>query len=153
MKPIQLFSRTALFLALMILSAYLQITLPTPFFFHAYYNAAFYLHCMWFLFAGILQRIMYGCVYSNWTSRTSGICQRRRNPIFDEAYIWFYSGLSFLQHGLFLFSSKKKSNKPERIFSHRSYRIVFVLFDGKCLLLLFISDFDADKNSLMAFLV
>lgn len=32
MKPIQLFSRTALFLALMILSAYLQITLPTPFF-------------------------------------------------------------------------------------------------------------------------
>lgn len=32
MKPIQLFSRMALFLALMIVSAYLQITLPTPFF-------------------------------------------------------------------------------------------------------------------------
>lgn len=32
MKPILLFSRTALFLALMILSAYIQITLPTPLF-------------------------------------------------------------------------------------------------------------------------
>lgn len=31
MKSIQLFSRMALFLALMILSAYIQITLPTPF--------------------------------------------------------------------------------------------------------------------------
>lgn len=31
MKQIQIFSRTALFLALMILSAYIQISLPTPF--------------------------------------------------------------------------------------------------------------------------
>lgn len=31
MKSIQLFSRTALFLALMIVSAYIQISLPTPF--------------------------------------------------------------------------------------------------------------------------
>lgn len=30
MKPIHLFSRSALFLALMIVSAYIQITLPTP---------------------------------------------------------------------------------------------------------------------------
>lgn len=153
MKPIQLFSRTALFLALMILSAYLQITLPTPFFFHAYYHAAVYLYCMWFLFAGILQCIMYGCVYSSWTSRTSGICQWRWNSVFDEAYIRFCTRIPFLYHSLFVFSTKKKSDKSERLFSNRSYRIVSVLLDWKCLLLLFISDIDADKNSFMAFLV
>lgn len=32
MKPIQLFSRSALFLTLMIISAYIQITLPTPYY-------------------------------------------------------------------------------------------------------------------------
>ena len=149
MKPIQLFSRMALFLALMIVSAYLQITLPTPF---------FSMHITMQLFTCIVCGFCLPVSYSVlcmgvYTSRATGICQRRRHPIFDEAYIWFYSGFSFLQHGLFLFSPKKKSNKPERIFSHWSYRIVSVLFDGKCLLLLFISDFDADKNSLMAFLV
>ena len=141
MKPIQLFSRTALFLALMILSAYLQITLPTPFFSMHITMQLFTCMVCGFCLPGILQCIMYGCVYSNWTSRISGICQRRWNSVFDEAYIWFCTGIPFLYHSLLVFSTKKKSNKPERIFSHWSYRIVSVFFDGKCLLLLFIFRF------------
>ena len=68
-------------------------------------------------------------LYLDWIGRPSGICQWRWNSVFDEAYIWFCAGIPFLYHSLFVFSTKKKSDKSERLFSNRSYRIVSVLLD------------------------
>ena len=149
MKSIQLFSRMALFLALMILSAYIQITLPTPF---------MPMHITMQLFTAILcgfclpDRYAFLCMFTYILVGLLGF------PVFASG-----GGLQYIMKPTFGFVlgflacsticaiayKKKKSSQSERILSCRTHRTYQFLCSRKYLLLFFLSHLDEYPHSFM----
>ena len=144
MKSIQLFSRMALFLALMILSAYIQITLPTPF---------MPMHITMQLFTAILcgfclpNRYAFLCMFTS--SWITCLCQRWRPAVYHETNLWLCVRFSCLQYYMCHRIQKKKSSQSERILSCRTHRTYQFLCSRKYLLLFFLSHLDEYPHSFM----